>query len=99
MLSNFEDLANELELTLSTISNFKIGKTEQNIAACYNSQYANSYSNYKIITYSTSLETIAAFETYLIQRFKNLKACDSKTIDNTKLAAAARYILYLMYND
>ncbi|WP_044403790.1 hypothetical protein [Lacinutrix sp. Hel_I_90] len=99
MLSNFQDLANELELTLGTISNFKIGKTEQNIADCYHGQYAHKYSNYKIITYSKSLETITAFETYLIQRFKNLKACDNKAINHTKLAVAARYILYLMYND
>lgn len=98
-MSTFENLANELESILCTVSNFKIGKTNQNIVDCYNDNYVNCYSHYKVIAYSKSLNTIEDFEMYLLQRFKDLNACDNIQLDDTELGNAKHYILYLMYNN
>lgn len=98
-MAKFKDLGDNLEIKLKKISNFKIGKTNQNIENTYVKNYIDLYSNYYQIGASTDLDVILRFESYLIERFKHFNNCDNSQIIKNEIASSNEYIVYLMYND
>jgi len=97
-MATFKELGDKLEPRLKGMSNFKIGKTGQEIRDRYNQGYSDQYDFYEEIGYSKIAKTIDDFEEYLISRFINFKNCDNDQIGGGEMEYSEKYIVYLMYN-
>ncbi len=94
----FEELAKEFEPQLKSMSNFKIGKTGQNIVFKYNKKYSQEYSFFKVVSRSSKKDIIVSLEMYLIERFHRLPNCDNEQIGGGDMMESGIYIVYIVYN-
>jgi len=98
-MASFKELADKLEPRLKLMSNFKIGKTGQNIKDRYDQLYSDKYSNYMVVGTSPEAETVDAFEKYLIDLFKDTKNCDNEQVGGGDMEKSDKYIVYVVYNE
>ncbi|MBD77834.1 MAG: hypothetical protein CL840_02680 [Crocinitomicaceae bacterium] len=96
----FEERADEFEPKIKSLSKFSIGKTGRPVEEVYKQKYSQTYSRYEVVGSSVIKNSAEAFEKYLIDRFKNIPACETKHPETElEQSNSEKYFVYLMYNE
>lgn len=98
-MATFKELGDKLDEMVKNISNFKIGKTGQNIVDRFNDQYYDQYQKYYEVGYNNESNVIDRFEKYLIDRFIGYENCDNEQVGGGEMTESDKYIVYVMYNE
>ena len=97
-MATFKEVSDKLEPLVKRMSNFKIGKTGQDLKDRYDQLHSDKYKNISQVGSSQDAETIDEFEKYLIDLFKDYKNCDNEKVGGGDMEKSDKYMVYIVYN-